>query len=123
MEIDRHIIVSQTRNIDLETLFDYLLSAVPLSLLNPDGTMRKSCKSDLLKEIERDLANENLEDNEKITLTLIDFMVLTHMICTEASKCKTFGELSDALLKQLSECLNMVRMLTFFVTVTMLKIR
>ena len=37
MEIDRHImsqlvIVSQTRDIDLETLFAYELSAVPLSL-------------------------------------------------------------------------------------------
>ena len=38
MEIDRHImsqlvIVSQTRDIDLETLFAYELSAVPLSIL------------------------------------------------------------------------------------------
>ena len=104
MEIDRHImsrlvVVSQTRDIDLATLFAHELSAVPLSLFNPDGTMRKCCKSDLLKEIERDFAIENLEDNEKSTLTVIDFMVLVRMICTETSKCKTFGELSDALLK------------------------
>ena len=61
--------------------------------------MRKCCRSDLLKEIEGDFAIENLEDNEKSTLTVIDFMVLVRMICTETSKCKTFGELSDALLK------------------------
>ena len=73
MEIDRHImsrlvVVSQTRDVDLATLFAHELSAVPLSLFNPDGTMRKCCKSDLLKEIERDFAIENLEDNEKSTL-------------------------------------------------------
>ena len=104
MEIDRHImsrlvIVSQTRDTDLETLFAYELSAVPLSLFNPDGTMKKCCKSDLLKEIEGDFTVENLEDNEKSTLTVIDCMVLVRMICTETSMCKTFGELSDALLK------------------------
>ena len=38
--------------------------------------MGKCCKSDLLKEIERYFTTENLEDNEKSTLTLIDFMVL-----------------------------------------------
>ena len=103
MEIDRHImsllvIVSQTRDTNLETLFACVLSAVPLSVLNSDGKMRKCCKSDLLKEIERALAVENLEDNEKITLTLIAFMVLTRMICIETLKCKTFGKLSDVLL-------------------------
>ena len=61
--------------------------------------MRKCCKSDLLKEIEGDFAIENLEDNEKSTLRVIDFMVLVCMICTGTSKCRTFGELSDALLK------------------------
>ena len=66
--------------------------------------MRKCCKSNLIKEIEGDFTIENLEVNEKSTLTVIDFMVLVRMICTETSitetsKCKTFGELSDTLLK------------------------
>ena len=97
MEIDRHImirlvIVSQTKDIDLEILFAYELSAVPLSLSDPDGTMRKCCKSDLLIEIEGNFAIENIEDNEKSTLTVIDVMMLIRMICTERSKCKAFGE-------------------------------
>ena len=45
----RLVIVSQTREVDLEMLFGYELSSVPLSLFNPDGTMRKCCKSDLFK--------------------------------------------------------------------------
>ena len=53
----RLVVVSQTREVDLETLFGYELSSVLLSLFNPDGTMRKCCKSDLLKELERDPAD------------------------------------------------------------------
>ena len=94
----RLVVVSQTREVDLKT-FGYELSSVPLSLFNPDGTMRKCCKSDLLKELERDLAVDELEETDETTLTVIDFMVLVRMICTETSKCNTIGDLSDALLK------------------------
>ena len=95
----RLVVVSQTREVDLETLFGYKLSSVPLNLFNPDGTMRKCCKSDPLKELERDLAVDELEETDETTLTVIDFMVLVRLICTETSKCNTFGRLSDALLK------------------------
>ena len=61
--------------------------------------MRKCCKSDLLKELERDLAVDELEETDETELTVIDFMVLVRMICTETSKCNTVGDLSDALLK------------------------
>ena len=63
------------------------------------GTMRKCCKSDLLKEPERDLAVVELEETDETILTAIDFMVLEKLICIETSKCNTFGDLSDALLK------------------------
>ena len=42
---------------------------------------------------------DELEETDETTLTVIDFMVLVRMICTETSKCNTFGDLSDALLK------------------------
>ena len=61
--------------------------------------MRKCCKSDLLKELEKDLAVNELEETDETTLTVIDFMVLVRMIYTETSKCNIFGDLSDALLK------------------------
>ena len=95
----REIDLEQTRDIDLETLFAYELSGVPLSLFNPDHTMRKCCESDLPEKIKGDFTIENLEDNEKSTLTVIDFMVLVYLICTETSKCETFGKLYDALLR------------------------
>ena len=95
----RLVVVSQTREVDLETLSGYELSSVFLSLFNPDGTIRKCCKGDLLKELERDLAVDELEETDETALTVIDFLVLERMICTETSKCNTFGDLSDALLK------------------------
>ena len=98
----RSVVVSQTREVDLETLFGYELSSVPLSLSNPDGTMRKCCKSGLLKELEKDLAVDEFEETDETTLTGIDFMVLVRMICTETSKYNTFGDLSDALLKDVT---------------------
>ena len=61
--------------------------------------MRKCCKSDLLKELEKDLTVNELEEPDETTLTVIDVMVLVRMIYTETSKCNTFGDLSDALLK------------------------
>ena len=80
-------------------MFGYELSSVPLTPFNPDWTMRKCCKSGLLKGLERDLAVDELEETDETTLTVIDFMVLVRMICMETSKCITFGDLSDALLK------------------------
>ena len=43
----RLVVVCQTREVDLETLFGYEILSVPLRLFNPNGTMRKCCKSDL----------------------------------------------------------------------------
>ena len=42
---------------------------------------------------------DELEETDETTLTVINFMVLVRMICTESSKCNTSGDLSDALLK------------------------
>ena len=42
---------------------------------------------------------DELEETDETTLTVIDFMVLVRMICTETSRCNTIGDLSDALVK------------------------
>ena len=39
--------ISQQRDIDLRTVLQYELAAVPPSLFNADGSMRKTVKSDL----------------------------------------------------------------------------
>ena len=100
LDIDRKIfskliVVSQTRDFDLKKLFEYELSNVPLALFNPDGSMRKCTKSELLNEIEGSLSVEELDDIDGLSALIIDFMVLLRMVCTDTTKCKSFGELSD----------------------------
>ena len=103
LDIDRKIfskliVVSQTRDFDLKKLFEFELSSVPLALFNPDGSMRKCTKSEFLKEIESGLAVEEIDIVPGSSAVIIDFMVLVRMVCTDTSKCKTFGELSETLL-------------------------
>ena len=118
----RLAIVSQTREVDLETLFGYELSSVPLSLFNPDMTMRKFCKSDLFKELERDLAVDELEETDETTLTVIDFMVLVRMICMETSKVIPLVICLMHYSKQSWACSNMARMSMLSVTAMTSKI-
>ena len=40
--MSRLVVISSTRDFDLQNLFEYKLSTVPLSLFNPHGTIRKS---------------------------------------------------------------------------------
>ena len=103
LDIDRKIfskliVVSQTRDFDLQKLLEFELSSVPLALFNPDGSMRKYTKSELLKEIESGLAVEEIDIVPGSSAVIIDFMVLVRMVCTDTSKCKTIGELSENLL-------------------------
>ena len=77
-----------------------------LSLFNTDGTIRKCNKSQLLREMEKDFAVEELADIEEENLTIIDFMVILRMICTDTSKCQTFGDLSNALLNTIFSMFN-----------------
>ena len=106
LDIDRKIfskliVVSQTRDFDLQKLFEFELSSVPLALFNPDGSMRKCTKSELLKEIESGLAVEEIDIVPGSSAVIIDFMVLVRMVCTDTSKCKIFGELSLTLLSMI----------------------
>ena len=60
--------------------------------------MRKHTKSELLNEIEGGLSVEELDSIDGLSAVIKDFMVLLRMVCTNTVNCKSFGELSDALL-------------------------
>ena len=92
------IVVSQTRDFDLKKLFEFELSNVPFALFNPDGSMTKCTKSELLNEIKGGLSVEELDSIDGLSAVIKDFMVLLRMVCTNTVKCKSVGELSDALL-------------------------
>ena len=48
----RLLVVSQTRNINMEHVLSFELNDVPLSKTHASGEMRKTCKSKLLHELE-----------------------------------------------------------------------
>ena len=52
-------------------------------------------KSELLNEIEGSLSVEELDDIDGLSTLIINFMVLLRMLCTDTTKCKSFGELSE----------------------------
>ena len=81
----RHLFaISQQRDIDLRTVLQYELAAVPPSLFNADGSMRKTFKSDLAKCLE-----SNCEEVHKLsppdstsstTLYVIDGMAMVQSL-------------------------------------------
>ena len=83
--MNRLVVVSTTRDFDLQNLFEFELSTVPLSRFNyTDGTIRKcNNKSQLLREMEKDFAVEELADIEEESLTIMDFIEVLRMICTD----------------------------------------
>ena len=89
--------VSNQREIDLPTILGHELFAVPLSLFHPTGEMRKTNKSQLLKELENECCSkEFLPDHLKQTCaTIVDFMALVQSI--NKAGLQTFDHLSERL--------------------------
>ena len=48
-------IIAQKRSVDLKLVFEYPLGPLPLSLAEPDGTLKKTVKSSLMHKFEQDL--------------------------------------------------------------------
>ncbi|MES9879525.1 MAG: hypothetical protein ABW185_01435 [Sedimenticola sp.] len=93
----RLIVVSKTRDVDLQGLFQYELSAVPLSLAKPDGSLNKSTKSTLLHELEKEVCvSGKLTNQDGSTCWLVDGMAVLQMV--KFGTANTFGELADILL-------------------------
>ena len=94
----RLITVSMSREIDLKDVLAHELSAVPLSIFHPTGEMRKTNKSQLLKELVGEtiesiqyLINE-IKDN---SATIIDFMAIVQSL--NKSGLVTFEDLANRL--------------------------
>ena len=79
-------------------MLQYELAAVPLSIFDLDGSLRKTQKSTILKWIEKDLSVPDLPVLNEPTLAVIDLMMLLRLVCIDTSECQTFGALSDDLL-------------------------
>ena len=70
----RLLYLSTLRHLDLEKVFEFPLTPVPLALAHLDGTMHKTEKAKLMHRLEK-LANNPKDPNpERIHVTLVDGM-------------------------------------------------
>ena len=92
----RLIVAATARDIDLKSVFTFELSSVPFSLFHANATLRKTCKSNLLAELEK--YGEALPQLPFSTVDhkmayVIDGMALIQMMKT--SSAATFGDLAQ----------------------------
>ena len=73
-------------------------------MFHEDGTMRKSCKSDLVKQFENEVCPVlSLPDfDTSLTTYIRDGMALVQ--CMDAKKHTTFGDLTTNYCRQLTSC-------------------
>lgn len=100
----RLLSVSSTRHVDMKSVLCHELSAVPLSIFHPNGEMRKTTKSNLLKELES-LAESSLElNNNNIdkSASVLDFMAIVQS--SNFSDVKTFRDFVIKLKNSITSC-------------------
>ena len=71
--LQRFLVVSRSREIDLQDVLSYELSPVPLSIAHLKGSTRKTAKSNLLKELIIDI---NIPDHLPIMIPLQPYILL-----------------------------------------------
>ena len=100
--------ISQQRDIDLRTVLQYELAAVPLSLFNADGSMRKTVKSDLAKCLESNCEElhqlPTTDSTSNSTLYIIDGMAMVQSL--NESQFQTFNDLGEVVIRKLLKIIN-----------------
>ena len=100
----RLLVISRSRDIELEAILQYPLSTVSLPLANADGTLAKTVKSKLLHAIEADCKEcEHVDTGtlEGPCALIVDAMALIQGMPSSAIP-GTFGLFAEFILKQLS---------------------
>jgi hypothetical protein len=101
----RALVLANCRDdVTIENVLSHPIGLIPVSLFHDDGTMRKSCKSDLVKRFESDVASVlSLPDFDRSVTTYIrDAMAVVQ--CTDVKKYKTFGDLAADYYRTLVLC-------------------
>ena len=88
----------------IDNILSHPVGPIPVSMFHEDGTMRKSCKSDVEKQFENeDSPVLSLPDFDPSLTTYIgDGMALVQ--CMDAKKHRTFGDLDTDYCRQLTSC-------------------
>ena len=88
--------LSTEHQIDLEKVFTYPMTPVPLSLTHLDGSMNKTDKAKLLHKIEHLIGNDN--PPAALDVTVVDVMFLSHTLNNLPN---TYGEIAEVILFKL----------------------
>jgi len=92
----RLLMISVREKIDLDKVLEFPLTAVPLSLVNMDGSMNKTDKSKLMHRLE-DMQSYHATP-DAIDVVIVDATFLLH---TQQNLPMTYGQISRVLLLQL----------------------
>ncbi|XP_033475188.1 uncharacterized protein LOC117252428 [Epinephelus lanceolatus] len=87
------IIVSQSRDLHIKAVLAHPLGPLPWALSNPDGSLRKTNKAALARELEK--SGSAVEDIGKQSACIIDGMSLVQKLKGDG---KTFGEIAGSVL-------------------------
>ena len=100
------LMMAQTRQLDMKEILKFPLGPLPWSLATADGLPRKTAKSTLSKELQK-----NVPASEFISLSsacIVDGMAIVHKVKGEK---KTFGEIASLIfLKAVHEASNSTRL-------------
>ena len=94
----RLLCISTQHNIELDKVFAYPLTVVPLSLAHVDGSINRTDKAKLLHKIENMVDVSNL--NATVDVTIVDAMFLLHTLLNLPN---TYGEIAKTLMAKLCE--------------------
>ena len=84
------VLISQSRNLIMSDVFCHPLGAIPFELANPDGSIRKTNKSALGREI---LKNTSLVKSTPCGFAyIVDAMAMVHRLPINL---KTFGDAAE----------------------------
>lgn len=93
----RLVVVAKKRSIDLEEIFRYELTPVPLALVRSDGSLNKTAKCSLLAELEATASVVGqLPCSPLESAVIVDAMMLVQMFKPESSS--TFGDVGALLM-------------------------
>jgi len=92
--VGRLLIAAKCRDVDVKEVLRYELSTVPFALAHADGALRKTTKSVVMAEVERECqAQGRLPESALSTAFIFDGMALVQTLKSAGSR--TFGDLAE----------------------------
>lgn len=96
----RLVVISKERNVDLENLFEYELSSIPLAIADEDGSLAKTNKAQTLRDLETEISSTLFHEEFMSTCgtnKTENGVFIDHMACVQKVSSRTgvntFGDI------------------------------